>query len=85
MNIENEEVLELWVSGTFYLPIEDLGITNEDFNDFPNNLTATQKSDLVARIGEPYLYFREDCSEWESKEVNVNIRCMELERKMVMK
>jgi len=71
MKNQNEEVLELWVSGTFYLPIEDLGITEEDFNDLSHNLTTIQKNGLVARIDKPYLYFREDSNEWYSDEAKV--------------
>lgn len=56
--IKKDKVSELMVSGCFFLPIEDLGITEDEVKneDFPDNLTDEQQRNLWGRIFSPYDY-----------------------------
>ena len=58
MKNQNDKVSELRILGEFYLPIEDLGITEDEVKheDFPNNLTDEQQENLWGRIFYPYDY-----------------------------
>ena len=55
---QNDKVSNLRISGAFYFPIEDLGITEDEakHEDFPDNLTDEQQENLWGRIFYPYTY-----------------------------